>query len=189
MKVCVGIVKNDKVRCELRQNVFVFQRVGTNGAHSETGLGAGDAELNDSAVGTAHGLHGHMSSGRSHGEKKLAVGNERNIVSRAGEVYGVSEVDETEEETGWYRQEQISLDTTPRANLGPVVCHPILSFRLPCAVVVIASQWRCWIIPVLALRLPLAGTYFPRSMHHLFQVPLNWSKPKLMDSWSTYEDF
>ena len=26
-------------------------------------------------------------------------------------------------------------------------------------------------------------------MYHLFQVPLNWSKPKLMDSWSTYEDF
>jgi len=145
-KTCVDIVNNDKVRCELRQTVSAFQRVGKNGAQSEPGLGAGDAELDDSVVGTAHGLHGHMSSGRSHGEKKLiAVDNERKLVSRACEVDGVYGVDETKEETGRYRQGRISLDTTSQVNLGPVVRHPILSFRLSCTVVVIASQWPCWL--------------------------------------------
>jgi len=80
-----------------------------------------------------------------------------NVVSRLCEIDGVVGVDEVDEETGCSRQGRIGLDTTPIVNLGAVVRYPILSFRLRCVVVVIASQWPCWLIPVLSLRLPLAG--------------------------------
>ena len=74
-------------------------------------------------------------------------------------------------------------------HLVDVVRQPMLRIKLPCAVIVVASQWPCWLSPVLSLRLPLAGAFFPQSLHALFEPSVSWSKPKLMDSWSNYEDF
>ena len=74
-------------------------------------------------------------------------------------------------------------------HLVEVVRQPVLRIKLPCALIVVASQWPCWLSPVLSLRLPLAGAFFPKTLHALFKPPAAWSQPKLMDSWSTYEDF
>ena len=73
--------------------------------------------------------------------------------------------------------------------LRSVVRGSVRRVKLPYAVVVVASQWPCWLIPVLSLRLPLAGAFFPRHLHSLFKAPTRWSAPKLMSSWATYEDF
>ncbi len=75
------------------------------------------------------------------------------------------------------------------AQLCSVVRQPVQSVKLPYAVVVVTSKWPCWLVPMLALRLPLACAFFPRTLHSLFKVPTSWSNPKLMDVWATYEDF
>ena len=73
--------------------------------------------------------------------------------------------------------------------LQSVVRRSVHRIKLPYAVVVVASQWPCWLIPVLSLRLPLAGAFFPRHLHALFKAPTSWSPPRLMTKWATYEDF
>ena len=74
-------------------------------------------------------------------------------------------------------------------NLCEVVQQPVFSYKLSCSVVVVAAQWPCWLGPVLSLRLPLAGAYFPQAYHQFFQLPRDWSQPKLMTQWSTFKDF
>ena len=49
--------------------------------------------------------------------------------------------------------------------LRSVVPRSVHQIKLPYAVVVVASQWPYWLIPVLSLRLPLAGAFFPRHLH------------------------
>ena len=73
-------------------------------------------------------------------------------------------------------------------NLQQVVRQPVLRYVVPCSIVVVGAQWPCWLGPCLALRLPIAGAFFPRVYHQFFDIPC-WSVPKMMSSWSTYEDF
>ena len=81
------------------------------------------------------------------------------------------------------RQCGIQLNAPP--NLQSTGRHPILAIRVPCSIIIIANNWPCWLVSALALTLPLAGSYFPQRLHHLFQVPATFGAPKLMSNWSS----
>ena len=85
------------------------------------------------------------------------------------------------------RQCGVQLNAPP--NLQSIVRHPILAIRVPCSIIIIANNWPCWLVPALALTLPLAGAYFLQQLRHLFQVPPTFSGPKLMTNWSSMPDF
>ena len=81
----------------------------------------------------------------------------------------------------------VQLNAPP--NIQSIVRHPILAIWVPCSIIIIANNWPCWLAPALALTLPLAGAYFPQRLHHLFQVPVTFSAPKLMSNWSSIPEF
>ena len=81
----------------------------------------------------------------------------------------------------------VQLNVPP--NIQSIVRHPILTIWVPCSIIIIANNWPCWLAPALALTLPLAGAYFPQRLHHLFQVPVTFSAPKLMSNWSSIPEF
>jgi hypothetical protein len=73
--------------------------------------------------------------------------------------------------------------------LSDVVRHPVVSYHVPSSIIVVGRQWPCWLPSVLALRLPLAGAFFPSKYHQFFVEPKCWSSPRLMTSWRTFDDF
>ena len=90
-----------------------------------------------------------------------------------------------EERISGVNNRDVGIDAT---NLLQVVRQPVLRYVVPCSIVVVGAQWPCWLGPCLALRLPIAGAFFPRAYHRFFDIPC-WSVPKLMSSWATYEEF
>ena len=83
--------------------------------------------------------------------------------------------------------ELVSVDVTPGrvAPLRNVVRQPILRYAVPHSIIIIGVQWPCWLGPCLSLWLPIAGAFFPQSLHQFFDVP-NWSQPRMMSTWATY---
>ena len=52
-----------------------------------------------------------------------------------------------------------------------VVRAPLVLVRPPHPFVVISQKWPSVLIPILALKLPLAGVFFPRGLHKYFKPP------------------
>ena len=52
-----------------------------------------------------------------------------------------------------------------------VVRAPLVHVRPPHPFVVISQSWPSVLIPILALKLPLAGVFFPRGLHKYFKPP------------------
>ena len=60
--------------------------------------------------------------------------------------------------------------------------------KLNLPVLVIGQQWPSWLVPVLAMSLPICGAFFPGKLHKLFSVP-QFSTPRLMEAWSDMNQF
>ena len=78
--------------------------------------------------------------------------------------------------------------TNVHRNLQPVVIQPLREVKLNLPVLVIGQQWPSWLVPVLAMSLPICGAFFPGKLHKMFSVP-QFSNPRLMESWSDVNHF
>jgi len=75
-----------------------------------------------------------------------------------------------------------------------VIRSRISQLRLPHPIIVIPEFWPSALIPILKLRLPLAGAYFPSGLHHHFS-PLcntinkaNWKPLRALDHLPPFKD-
>ena len=67
------------------------------------------------------------------------------------------------------RQCGIQLNAPP--NFQSIVRHPILAIRVPYSIIIISNDWPCWLVPLLALTLTLAGAYFSKPSSSYFLSP------------------
>ena len=61
-------------------------------------------------------------------------------------------------------------------SMGPqTVSTRLMMVHAPCPIVVVTEGWPSCLIPILTLKLPLAGAYFPKLHHQHFKSPNNSS--------------